>query len=121
MLNICNLCYLCFIEFIMVDDIFHKFCVLWSRWIQNSKCNSWCTKSTTSANSMEIGGSTGFHLPFNLIAWNIVIDNKFSFWDINTSRNQIGTYQSMYGLISEIFHSLISRFFCQSRVHNMGT
>jgi len=119
MLSIWDLGDLTLIEFIMCDDVVHVWFILSSCWIKKSNSYGWFTESTTSTNSMKIGGSRCLHLSFNFIAWDVKIDNKFSFWNINTSRYQISTYQSMNFLFSEICHGGISLFFRKSREHNM--
>jgi len=106
-----------FIKFIVINDIIQELFVLIS--VINAQRKSLSSKSTNSTNSMEVSGTVGLHLSFHLVSWNIVIDDKFSFWDINTSGDQVCSYQYIDLLFSELLHGLISFFFCHFREHDV--
>lgn len=102
----------------MLYDSIEVFFVL--IFIIKTKSNTWSSKSTSSSNSMEIGCTVSLHLILNLMLWNIEINYKLSFRDINTSRDQICANQNMDLLLSEFFHSLISFIFWHFREHDLG-
>ena len=107
-----------FIKLIMRNDIVQVLLILVS--IINVESDSLSTESTSSTDSVEVSGTICFHLSLNLMGWNIIVDNKFGFWDVDSSRNQICCYQDIDLLISEFLHGVISFFFCHFGEHNIG-